>query len=609
MAKVPRISDFIVSMLPPSLSALFEGFDGSQSAYSALARKLEPALAELPEVRVALLASCTVEVVKPFLLVEGARRGLRFTIWCGPYGQIEQQVLDAGSELYSFKPDVVFVLPRLEDWAGESLQSFATDREALRQSLVQRSQQVAQALRRHSAASLLWSAYATPRLPGVEGAPGLFGAGSLAAFATVLNGETAAAIETVPDARLFDLPAVVARCGAKRWHDERMSFLARMPFSGEGFAVLGASLARAIRALRVPPRKCLVLDLDNTMWGGVIGEVGIGGIKLGDTFPGNAHQALQRAAKALRSRGVLLAIASKNNREEALEAIERHPDMLLRPADFSAMEIHWEDKATSLRRIAKALNIGTDALVFVDDNPAEREWVRQQMPEVAVIELPASVAGYATAIEDSEWFDTAVVTQDDAKRAAMMSQQAERQALQESTGSLEDYLAALQMRVQAGPVNAETMERVVQLLAKTNQFNLTTRRHSRADLEALLSKGAVALWMRVADKFGDNGLIGVVIGVPEGDVWRVDSLLLSCRVIGRGLETALLGLLARQAASRGGRVLMGEFVPSDRNQQTKDLYARHGFEPKGDDGQFWTKALEPLENFAIPAYLDLSYDE
>jgi hypothetical protein len=181
MAKAPRISDFIVSMLPPSLSALFEGFDDSQSAYWALARKLEPALAELSEIRVALLTSCTVEVVKPFLLVEGARRGLRFTIWCGPYGQIEQQVLDAGSEFYSFKPDVVFVLARLEDWAGGELQSFATERDALRQSLVKRAQMVAQALRRHSAASLLWSAYDTPRLPGVEGAPGLFGEGSLAA--------------------------------------------------------------------------------------------------------------------------------------------------------------------------------------------------------------------------------------------------------------------------------------------------------------------------------------------------------------------------------------------------------------------------------------------
>lgn len=603
-------------MLIPSIAPLFEGFDGSLSAYQALARKLESSMAELPEVRVALLASCTIEVAKAFLVVEGARRGFRFTIWCGPYGQIEQQVIDAGSGLYSFKPDVVFVLARLEDLAGGQLNCFLTldaaGRDDLRQSLAKQARQAAQALRRNSAASLLWSAYVTPRLPGVEGAPGLYGAESLAAFTSSLNGATATEVESVSDARLFDLPAVVARCGTKRWHDERMSFLARMPFSGEGFAALGTCLARAIRALRVPPRKCLVLDLDNTMWGGVLGEAGLGGIKLGDTFPGNAHQALQRAAQGLRNRGVLLAIASKNNREEALEALENHPDMILRPADFSAFEIHWEDKATSLRRIATTLNIGTDALVFVDDNPVEREWVRKLMPEVAVIELPASVAGYAVAIEDSEWFDAAVVTRDDALRVAMMGRQAERQALQESSGSLEEFLGALQMRAQAGPVNAGTMERVVQLLGKTNQFNLTTRRHSRADLERMISGGAVAVWMRLTDKFGDNGLIGVIIGMPEAGeegLWRIDSLLLSCRVIGRGLETALLGLLAKQVSARGGRMLMGEFVLSERNQQTEDLYARHGFVPKDTEGQFWTKALEPLENFAIPAYLDLTYDD
>ncbi|MCX6848415.1 MAG: HAD-IIIC family phosphatase [Verrucomicrobia bacterium] len=603
-------------MLPPSISPFFEGFDGSLSSYQALSRKLEPAMAELPEVRVALLASCTIEVAKAFLLVEGARRGLRFTIWSGPYGQIEQQVLDAGSELYAFKPDVVFILARLEDLAGSQMRGFISldvaGRAELRQSLAKLAQQVALSLRRHSAASMLWSAYVTPRLPGVEGAPGLFGAESLAAFTSSLNVATATEIESVSDARLFDLPAVVARCGTKRWHDERMSFLARMPFSGEGFAALGTCLARAIRALRVPPRKCLVLDLDNPMWGGVLGEAGLGGIKLGDTFPGNAHQALQRAAQGLRNRGVLLAVASKNNREEALNALEHHPDMILRPADFNAIEIHWEDKVTSLRRIAKTLNIGTDALVFVDDNPAEREWVRKLLPEVAVIELPSSVVDYAVAIEHSEWFDAAVVTRDDALRVAMMSRQTERQALQENSGSLEEFLNALQMRTQAGPVNAETIERVVQLLAKTNQFNLTTRRHTRADLERMIAGGAVAVWMRLADKFGDNGLIGVVIGVPEtgeGGLWRVDSLLLSCRVIGRGIETALLGLLAKQAFARGGRVLTGEFLPSERNQQTKDLYARHGFEPKDSAGQFWTKALEPLENFPIPAYLDLTYDD
>lgn len=602
-------------MLPQNLFPLFEGFDGSQQAYAALARKLPAAMGELPELRVALLASCTIEMLKPFLLVEGARRGLRIEVWCGPYGQIEQQALDPNSELYVFRPDVVFVLPRLEDWAEGGLLSFAAmgeeERQGLLQSLVRRAAEAAQALRTRSPALLLWSAYAVPPATAVDGAAGLFSTRSVAAFCAALNLETARQLESVADTRVFDLPGAVACCGLQRWTDQRMNFLARMPFSGEALAVLGAWLARAIRAFRVPPRKCLVLDMDNTLWGGVLGEVGLGGIKIGDTFPGNAHRALQRSAMALRNRGVLLAVASKNNLAEAMEALQDHPDMLLCPADFAAIEIHWEDKATSLRRIAAKLNIGTDALVFVDDNPAEREWIRQQMPEVAVLDLPVSVAGYAAALESCEWFDAPVVTQDDALRAGMMRQQAERQTLQQSSGSLEEFLAALEMRVRTGLVNDKEMDRVVQLIAKTNQFNLTSRRHTRGDVERMLAEGAVAMWMRVSDRFGDNGLTGVIIAMPEdaaGGVWRIDSLLLSCRVIGRGLESGLLAVLARQVADRGGRSLLGEYVANERNQQTKEFYARHDFKAADEAGRFWSRPIDPLESFAIPVYLNLTYD-
>ncbi|MGV3658745.1 MAG: HAD-IIIC family phosphatase [Prosthecobacter sp.] len=604
----------LISVLPQHLAQCFDGFDGTQQAYSALARKLQGSMDGLPEVRVALLATCTIEMLKPFLVVEGARRGLRITVWCGPYGQVEQQALDPQSELHAFRPDVVCVVARLEDWAEKEMLTFSALNEAgrggLLRSLVQRAQEAAQALRRNTSALLLWSAYAEPSTA-VEGSAGLFSTRSLAAFCAELNLETARQLECVADTRIFDLPAVVARCGLRRWHDHRMSLLARMPFSGEALAAFGASLARAIRALRVPPRKCLVLDLDNTLWGGVLGEAGMGGIKIGDAFPGNAHLALQKAALALRGRGVLLAIASKNNPEEALEALAQHPDILLRPADFAALEIHWEDKAVSLRRIAARLNIGTDALVFIDDNPVERDWIRSQLPEVAVLDLPASVAGYAAALQDCEWFDAPMITRDDTLRAGMMSQQVERQALQEKSASLEEFLAALDMRVQAGPVTERDMERVVQLMAKTNQFNLTTRRHTRGDLERMLAAGAVAIWQRVSDRFGDNGLTGLIIAVPDeaaAGIWRIDTLLLSCRVIGRGLESALLATLAGQVAARGGQGLLGEFVSTQRNDQTREFYSRHQFQPADDTGRFWSRPISPLESFAIPAYLTQTYD-
>ncbi len=596
---------------PPDVAKLFASFDGSSAAYQSLARSLDGATSEWPELRVAVLSTCTTEVLQPFLIVEAARRGLRLNLWFGPFGQIEQQVLDAQSPLFAFKPDVVWIFARLEDWAERELLQFAAiNLSELRDAIVKRITSITAAARSRTNASLLWSNFATPRLPGVVSAPGLSDARSLNAFCNALNEDMGRALANLSGAWIFDLAHTISQCGASRWTDSRMTLLARIPFSGEALVALSRSLARVLRALRMPPRKCLVLDLDNTLWGGVVGEVGVAGIKMGDSFPGNAYLALQKAALALRNRGVLLAIASKNNEAEALEALA-HPDSILRPSDFAAMEIHWEDKATSLRRIAGKLNIGIDALAFFDDNATEREWVRAQMPEVGVIEVPASPADYAAALEASEMFDAPLVTADDLRRAEMYQQQEQRRALQQTSGSVEDFLMSLDMKVQVGPVNGDTLERVAQLIAKTNQFNLTTRRHTQAELAAMIQAGAVALWMRVTDRFGDNGLTGVIIAVPEKEagLWRIDTLLLSCRIIGRNIETGLLGLLAREIASRGAQVLIGEFIPTAKNELVRDFYPRHGFTAESADGRLWRRELLPLDSFAIPSYLHLAYAE
>ena len=602
--------------VPPSAVAdLFSGFDGSSAAYQSLSRSLSSAISDWPELRVAVLSTCTAEVLQPFLVVEGARRGLRLRLWFGPFGQIEQQILDLQSGLFAFKPDVVWIFARLEDWAERELLQFAAlddaARAALRDSVVRRISSITEAARRNTDASLLWCNFATPQISGVMTAPGLFDARSLNAFCSALNEEMSRALAPVAGVWVFDLAHTIAQCGARRWGDSRMALLARMPFSADALAALSRALTRVLRALRLPPRKCLVLDLDNTLWGGVVGEAGVTGIQLGDSFPGNAYLAFQKAALALRNRGVLLAIASKNNEAEALEALASHPDGVLRPGDFAAMEIHWEDKATSLRRIAGKLNIGTDALAFFDDNATEREWIRAQMPEVGVVEVPASPADYAAALDACELFDAPLVTADDVRRAEMYQQQESRRALQQASGSLEDFLMSLDMKVQVGAVNAGTMDRVAQLIAKTNQFNLTTRRHSQAQLAAMIDAGAVALWMRVADRFGDNGLTGVIVAVPENEAghWRIDTLLLSCRVIGRNIETGLLGALAREIAKRGATALLGEYLPTAKNELVKDFYLRHSFAAHDAEGRLWHRPLLPLDSFVIPGYLHLAYAE
>jgi FkbH-like protein len=600
---------------PPDIADLFKDFNGSSAAYQSLARSLESATANWPEMRVAVLSTCTTEVLLSYLIVEGARRGLRLKFWFGPFGQVEQQVLDPQSGLFAFKPDVIWILARLEDWAERELLRFASLNDAARAdwqaTLIGRISSISEAVRRHTDASLLWSNFAVPQSAGTVSAPGLFSARSLSGFCNRLNEALSHALASVHGAWIFDLADTISQCGSTRWADTRMALLARIPFSADALITLSRSLTRTLRALRLPPRKCLVLDLDNTLWGGVVGEVGTSGIKLGDSFPGNAHLALQKAALALRNRGVLLAIASKNNEAEALDALANHPDGVLRPGDFAAMEIHWEDKATSLRRIAKKLNIGTDALAFLDDNATEREWVRSQLPEVGVIEIPKSPVEYAAALDASELFDAPLVTGDDLLRAEMYQQQEQRRALQETSGSLDDFLLGLDMKVQVGAVNAETMDRVSQLISKTNQFNLTTRRHTSAQLAAMIEAGAVALWMRVSDRFGDNGLTGVIIGVPEAsaDTWRIDTLLLSCRIIGRNIETGLLGILAREISQRGADTLIGEYLPTAKNELVKNFYAQHGFTSDDAEGHLWHRSLLPLDSFTIPDYLHLAYAE
>lgn len=598
---------------PAEIAVLFDGFNGSPGAYSALARALAPVTQDWPEVRMAVLATCTTEVLRPFLIVEAARRGMKLNLWFGPFGQMEQQVLNPQSELFSFQPDVVWFMVALEDWAEQECLRFATldtaAREQLRTTVVDRIGTLTAAARQNCRASLLWCNFAPPQMPGTTSLPGLCDAGSLTSFSQSLNVTMGQSLAAVPDTWLFDLAGAMATCGSRHWTDTRMALLARIPFSTEAQITLAKSLTRTLRALRHPPRKCLVLDLDNTLWGGVLGEVGLSGLKLGNSFPGNAYLAFQKTALALRHRGVLLAVASKNNEADALEALINHPDCLLRPADFAALQIHWEDKATSLRRIAATLNIGTDSLVFFDDNPTERAWVRSQLPEVAVIEAPASPGEYAAALDASELFDTPLVTADDLQRVAMYQQQSERSALMNSSGSIEDFLQSLEMKTQIGKVDAETLERVTQLLAKTNQFNLTTRRHTQADLADMLAKGAVALWMRVADRFGDNGLTGVAIAVPcdEPDGWRIDTFLLSCRVMGRHLETGLLGALAQEIGQRGGQTLSGEYIPTAKNPPVKDFYSQHSFTTQDDSGQHWQRPLFPLDSYLIPDYLHLTY--
>ena len=413
--------------------------------------------------------------------------------------------------------------------------------------------------------------------------------GAMVRFLADLNARIAA-LAAARGAGLLDLARTAAMVGTLRWADPLSRHVAKSPFAVDLAALVADRLCAVLAGLAGKSRRALVLDLDNTCWGGVIGDDGIEGITVGQgDATGEAFLAVQTYALRLRERGVVLCVCSKNDDAVARAPFREHPDMLLREEHIAVFQANWSDKATNLQSIAEQLSLGLDALVFLDDNPAERARVRQMLPEVAVPELPDDPAYYARCLAMGGWFENARLNPEDLARAAAYRGNAERARIRETIGSYDDYLAALAMVLTVGPFDPVSRGRVAQLIAKSNQFNLTTRRRSEAQVrEVEEAADHVGLHFRLADTFGDNGIIAVAILRLEGVDAVIDTWLMSCRVLERGVEKAVLNELARAAAERGASRLLGEYAPSPRNGMVRDHYAGLGFAPvAGPEGSDW----------------------
>jgi len=387
---------------------------------------------------------------------------------------------------------------------------------------------------------------------------------------------------------LADVARLAAAVGYEAWDEPRHWHASKLPFSPALLPVYGDLIGRTIGAIMGRARKCLVLDLDNTLWGGVIGDDGLAGIQLGQgSAAGEAFLAVQRLALELRSRGVVLAVCSKNEEDAAWSPFREHPDMLLREDHIAVFQANWTDKAANLRAIAQALNIGLDALVFLDDNPAERAQVRREIPAVAVPELPDDPALYPRTLAAAGYFEAVAFSKEDRERAGYYQANAKRAASLQATGDMDSYLASLDMVCSIGPVDPVTRPRVAQLINKSNQFNLTTRRYSEAEVAAVeADPRRHAIQVRLTDAFGDNGIISVVIAETGHDAWEIDTWLMSCRVLGRRVEEAVLAHLAAAARQAGAKALVGRYAPSAKNRMVAEHYDKLGFErvSEGPDG-------------------------
>jgi FkbH-like protein len=388
--------------------------------------------------------------------------------------------------------------------------------------------------------------------------------------------------DSLPSGAVFvDLEHVSGEIGRERFYDPRRYFWTKQPFSEDGTVRLARHISAGIRAQITGPKKVLVLDLDNTLWGGVVGETGPLGIRLGDGPDGEAFSAFQKHLKRLSERGIVLAACSKNNDADAREPFEKNPNMVLSLDDFAQFEASWDPKAIAIRRIAKALELGLDSFVFFDDNPAEQEHVRQALPEVMVVDVPDDPAEYIRTLDAGLWFEAVDLTDEDRARAKHYRAARRRRDTEVQFESIDSYLESLEMVADLRSIDEPDMDRVVQLIGKTNQFNLTTRRHGPDQVRRMLTDPtSIGLTLRVADRFGDYGLVSVLIAVADPDATTslvIDTWLMSCRVISRTVEEFLFNALVEAARSRGIESLVGVYAPTAKNALVKDLFERLGF--------------------------------
>lgn len=549
-------------------------------------RSLEP----LTPFRLAILSNSTIDLIVPALIASAVRHGIALEVIQPPYDQVAQEALTPDSTVNRSKPDAVLfamdyrALP-LKRNLGDGAAAAASVAGALGYL-----QALRNGIKTNCNAVCIFQSFAVP----VEL---LFGSldralpGTTRSLLDGINRELAEYARTSGDV-LLDIAGLAETVGLADWHNTQLWNMAKFSFSDDLIPLYADHVARTVAAIRGKSGKVLVLDLDNTVWGGVIGDDGLEGIKTaqGDAR-GEAHLAVQQMALDLRQRGIVIAVSSKNTDEIARGPFEKHPEMLLKLDHIAVFQANWNDKATNIQAIAEELSLGLDSFVFLDDNPVERGLVRRLLPQVCVPELPEDPAWYARTLAAAGYFEAVTFASEDLKRAGFYQDNAKRANLQKQVGGVDAYLASLDMTITFQPFDATGRTRIVQLINKSNQYNLTTRRYTDPEAAAAESDPEVfTLQVRLADTFGDNGMISVIICRPgEVGIWEIDTWLMSCRVLGRKVEHMVLREILFHARAQGITRLQGVYKPTDRNKLVVDHYAKLGFTKTAEDDSGLTR--------------------
>lgn len=533
-------------------------------------------------ISIGLAGSFTVDPLAKHLEIALGSKGFnKPEFYIAPYNQINQLSFNP-EKLLGGAPDYLIVLWRLEDIGIEELDSLISAIQTLRQNY-------------KGTLIVSNSPYPSTANYDVHGLEQPI-TGDLAYHQAITK--FTQAIKDIDNIKILNLSGPMNDIGASNAHDIRKWYLYKQPYTEKFWQAIAKQSARIIAAQTIAAKKCIVLDCDNTLWGGIIGEEGIGGIEIGQEFPGSAYQDFQKHLLHLRSKGLFLAIASKNNEEEVFEVFDNHDAMILKRDHISAWQIHWNSKVEGLKAIADDLNISMDALVFVDDNPKEIAEVQERLPDVACFLVPEEIAEFPNLLRNTGLFDIADITEEDKKRADMMLAETKRKTANE-TMSEEDFIKSLELKIKIFEAQPQHLGRITQLINKTNQFNITTIRRTADEVTAIANDpDTILLGMDISDRFGEYGLVGVSILKKSSETeWDIDGLMMSCRVLGRGAETSLIAKSAEAVLLKGGSKLTGRYIPTPKNKLVENIFKDHGFTKSGDTWSINIKDAQPPPDY------------
>jgi FkbH-like protein len=557
------------------------------------------------KIRIGILGSFTLNGLEETMRVKCDDKKTQCITYVSGYNQYNQEIFDEKSHLYKFSPDITFLIIDSRSILGELFFNPYSVSVGERKQFVQsKSEEIinlAKMLVKKSKSKLILSNFSVPSYSpiGINETREEFG---LHDMIRDLNQNIKIGLKLEPEIYIYDLNSFVTKFGENNVFDYKQYFYGDVRISLEYIPYLAEELMGYVKAVLGLNKKCIVLDLDNTLWGGIVGEDGFEGIKLGDDPVGRAYAEFQHNLLALNQRGILLAINSKNNLDDAMQIIKEHPNMILREDNFVCTRINWNDKVVNMKEISDELNIGLDSMVFFDDDPINREYVKSNLPEIQTVDI-SDPSNYSKILKAMNDFHMLKITDEDTTRNKMYLEQRKRTELKTQVGDLQDFLKQLSISVKIKNADNFTIPRISQLTLKTNQFNLTTRRYQEEDIRKFSrDKGKIVECAQVQDKFGDNGITGVyVINKDNKQEWTIDTFLLSCRVIGRGVEDGMLYQIIEKARKEGVSKIRGEYIKTKKNKPAENFFPTFGFKKEGN---FWV--FDTKNNFKKPEHLVIS---